>query len=223
MRKNLLPFAFILASIFASCERPNEANRAVHQLYENLTAQKKYFYEVEYAEGIVNEEPLFKLFGTGKLTRNYYGSLSGFYFGFSEAEKNNHLQLIRNEGETVGSLTSLTMDDAGIDVVSDSLQSAILLNPEWLMSFLEQAQSISIGQTALGNRLEFEFPDKKRKIQLISSKHHKELLHLAIWSKLPDGKPYCRQWNFNYLERESFQEQLAIYQKQLHEEQKPFL
>lgn len=225
MKFKFFPLLWVVFALALSCQKKtdNSASKLAHELYDHLIEQKKYFYEVEYSEGLTNQAPLFQLFGTGKLTRSSYASLSGFYFGLTPQEKENYLQLIRNDNQTIETLTSNTFDDSSIDVLADSLHSAILLNPEWLKALIEGAENVSVIQTTSENTLEFLFPSQSRKIVVVSSQEERELLQLTVVRELGANNQYERKWNFKHLNQEAYQDQIAAHQKQLKAVQRNFL
>lgn len=225
MKFKFFPLFCVVFALVLSCQKKtdNSASKLAHELYDHLIEQKKYFYEVEYSEGLANQKPNFELFGTGKLTRSSYGSLSRFYFGLTPDEKNNYLQLIRNEDQAIETITSAIFDESGIDVLADSLHNAILLNPEWLKLLIEKAEKTSVTQTTSDNSIAFLFPSQNRKIVVTCSKQNNELLHLSLSRDLADKTTYVREWHFKHLNKESYESQIALHRKQLKEGQRNFL
>ncbi|GAA5037001.1 hypothetical protein GCM10011506_32860 [Marivirga lumbricoides] len=225
MRINIFPLAVVFLTLVLSCQKKYEdqGTNSIKALYGNLTEQKKYYYEVEYTEGLAHQEPVFLLYGTGKLTRSSYGSLSGFYFGLTKSVKENYLQIIRNDDQTIENLISTDFDDAAIDVLADSLHSAILLNPEWLLTLINEAEKMSVKNADEGSLITLTFPNRKRTIEIISSEDNKELLQLSIHRSLPDNSTYSRKWYFKYLQNDVYDEQVAIFSKQSGAASKNFL
>ncbi len=224
MKANFSLLSIILFSIILSCQSPAINEQVLlNELYNNLIEQRKYTYEVAYSEGFLNEKPSFILFGTGKLTRNSDRSISRFYFGPKAHKKEHAFFALNNAGYYTEQIKSTIYEESSADVLADSLQSAILLNPEILLNLIETKDKLEVCQVKGG--LQFEFYNKTMKRHLIieSDKENKLLSKVSIHQKAYNNRDYVRSWSFNFLNKDEYQVQLAICEKQYEDANRLFL
>ncbi|MBK6266403.1 hypothetical protein JKA74_15265 [Marivirga sp. S37H4] len=215
--------SLICFSIILSCQQPSE-DELIHDIHNTLITQRQYFYHVEYAEGSKETPSIFRLFGTGKLSRNKQSSISQFYFGLNKDRKDNYLHLIQYEGEAIEQLHSLIFDEAGIDVLTDSLHSAILLNPDLILSLKKNSDQVSTGKIENDDLFFIEFINKKEETKIVlKTDPSYQLTGVNIYLNYGSGEQYYRSWSFQYLDKGTYQEQIAQSEKQLQSNPKTFL
>ncbi len=214
--------SIICFSIILSCQQPSTED-TIEKFHKSLVTQREYFYEVEYIEGHKNKEPAFHLYGTGKLSRNKQSIISGFYFGIEEERKDNYMLLIKHEGESIEQLDSLIFNDKAIDVLSDSLHSAVLLNPDLIYSLLENASHTNVVQNEEKDIHYVEFLEQSKRKILIHFNENNLITEIVIENYPEKENGYYRSWSFNYLTKNKYKEQLAVYEKQNFENPKAFL
>lgn len=224
MKANFSLLSIIVFSVILSCQSPAiDEEVLLNELYNNLMEQRKYTYEVAYSEGFINEKPSFKLFGTGKLTRNSDMSISRFFFGPQATKKEHAFFSLNNGGYYTEQIKSSMYEESNADVLSDSLQSAILLNPEILLNLAMTEDKVEVCQTKGGFQYEFYNKEVKRYL-IIDSDHDNQLLSkISIHQKAYDNRDYVRSWSFHFLNKDEYQEQLAICEKQYEEANRLFL
>ncbi len=216
---------FVIAfSTVLACQSPgNRELNAVRDLHNNLVDQRKYTYEVAYSEGFLQENPAFKLFGTGKLTRHGTNSLSRFYFGLEKNQKEHAFFMIHNNGHYTEHIKSVLFDESSADFLADSLQSAILLNPNLLMSLAENEERLEVNEGAEGIHYEFYNELAKRLIIIEADQKNESIRKISIKKKISGNRDYLRTWHFRYLNENDFKEQLSICEQKFESVNRKFL
>lgn len=223
MKSNSYLLSIIIFSTILACQTPGNTEQVLlDELYENLVEQRKYTYEVSYSEGYLNEKPLFNLYGTGKLTRNGASSLSRFYFGPAVNKKEHAFFMIHNQGHYTEQIKSILFEESHADILADSLQSAILINPDILLR-LKGENKVEVCKINGGFQFEFYNQLEKRHILIETDQENQTLSKISIHQKSYNNRDYIRTWSFNHLNKEEYKEQLAICEKQFESVNRMFL
>lgn len=224
MKTNFGLLSIIIFSVTLACQSPNGMeNKLLNELYKNLEEQRRYTYEVAYSEGFINEIPAFSLFGTGKLVRNGGSSLSSFYFG-TEGHNNEHFLFMMNmEGQYTEMVKSILFEEESADILADSLQSAILVNPEILLSLAEKGNEITVCEQKEGFKYEFFNQQVNRLVIIEADKENESLSKISIHQKVYNNRDYIRTWDFKHLNKEVYEEQIANCEQQFKNVNRRFL
>jgi hypothetical protein len=224
MKANFCLLSLIIFCITIACQSPfSNEEKILKELYSNLVDQRKFIYEVTYAEGFVNELPSFSLYGTGKLVRNAANSLSSFYFGPMPDEKEHYFFMLHNQSQYTEQIKSQIYDEGSADIVADSLHSAFLLNPEILLNLAEKEDQITICRQNGVFQYEFYNQQLNRHIIIETDKENHTLNKISIYQKSSNNLDYMRSWSFNHLSEEAYNEQFAVCAVQFESVNRRFL
>ncbi|WKK80580.2 hypothetical protein [Marivirga arenosa] len=196
MHRGILFIGLLIFGI--SCSEPDD--KGLVKIYDSLVNQKQFYYQVEYSQYKIQDQYAEKLFGIVDLNRNSYSGISNAYFGKSESEINNFLQTIYTGKNWLYNLSSFQFKYSDSDILTDSLHSPLLINPEVLFNIKDNSSNISFQE--LNNDLQkwvFELKNKPDHLILIWSKKDKKLTELEYVYNVNSKDSYSRKWVFDYL------------------------
>lgn len=221
MNNSIFFILTLLAGI--SCSEP-EVRDDVSNIYDYISEQKHFYYNVEYNINTKDENSSLSLYGMVSLNRNSDSGISSGYFGLTNNQLPNFIHSIYLKNDWIYNLSSNIFELKDADLITDSLHSPILLNPELL--FKIEADSVQITRTKISKRdIQFTFDLKRKPDQLILvwNEKAKRITELEYKYNINSGNAYSRKWSYDYLSKTEYSMLESEYKHQNQISHQPFL
>lgn len=221
MNNSIYFILILLAGI--SCSDP-KMEKDISEVYESLLEQRQFYYNVEYNINNKNEEASSSLYGTVSLNRDAISGISSGYFGLTKAQLSNYLHSIYFKNEWIHDLSSNVFDLNDADVLTDSLHSPILINPNILFEI--QANSSEITKQRMnGDDIKWIFHLEKEEEQLVLvwNEKHEKLIELEYKYDVNTENTYSRKWSFDYFSNDEYNKLAEGYKHNIQIAHQPFL
>jgi hypothetical protein len=221
MNNSLIFIFFLIAGI--SCSQP-EKNPDINAIYQSLADQKHLFYNVEYS--ICNSEgsATNNLFGLVALNRNSDSGISSAYFGHQRNQQAHYIHSMFLQHDWVYILSSPRYNVEDADVITDSLHSPVLLNPELLLQINED--SVSISNQNMGNgsvKWIFELKNKPDQLILVWNDNQEKISEIEYKYAINSDNTYSRKWAFDYISKSEFTQLEKGFKQENQRAHQPFL
>ncbi|WMN11110.1 hypothetical protein QYS49_37235 [Marivirga salinae] len=221
MNNSIYFILLLLAGI--SCSEP-EKQSDLSEIYESLSEQKHFYYNLNYTINNSSKQLSTSLYGMVALNRNSDSGISSGYFGMNQKQFPNYLHSMYLNNEWIHDLSSNIFDLYDADVLTDSLHSPILINPDLLFDI--KANSNSIAQHKINNehiKWIFNLEEKHDQLILVWSENLKKITELEYKYDVNSPNSYSRKWSFDYLSKTEFNELAMEYKYQNQITHQPFL
>ncbi|MGM0582520.1 MAG: hypothetical protein ACQETL_17710 [Bacteroidota bacterium] len=221
MNNSIYFILILLAGI--SCSEP-EKKKDLSEIHKSLIEQKQFYYNVEYS--IINslDQSTSKLFGTVSLNRNTDSGISSGYFGLAKNQLPNYLHSMYLKNDWIHDLSSNLFDLQDADVLSDSLHSPILINPNLLFEIESNSRKITKQKSENENvKWIFHLAEKAEQLVLVWNEEHKKVIELEYRYDLDYDHSYSRKWSYDYLSKSEFNVLTMVYKHQNQTAEQPFL
>ncbi|GAB3336475.1 hypothetical protein GCM10027429_19850 [Marivirga atlantica] len=204
--KNLILTLFVGSIIFlSSCEPPATDELLIDELLTSLERADARYFDFTYERKDKHNGQIERLSGLSFLKRNKDTYINNAYFNLNESEQINYLQLLEDGEVGVNRLVSQLLDENALYNLRDSINSPVLINPQWLSKLINDANDLSITHDQDKAEVALHLRTDKQEIQLLWLKDRKVLSSLRI-NELEDGQPLIEhKWHFNYLSKNQFE------------------
>lgn len=221
MNNSLIFIFFLIAGI--SCSQP-EKNPDINAIYQSLADQKNLFYNVEYS--ICNSEgsATHNLFGLVALNRNSDSGISSAYFGPDLNQRSHYLHSMFLNHQWIYNLQSPRYDLEDACLITDSLHSPVLLNPDVLLQ-IEQ-DSVRISKQKIDDQFikwTFELRNKPDQLILVWNEDQEKVSEIEYQYAVNSPNTYSRKWTFDYMSKTEFTHLEKDFKLQNQSAHQPFL
>lgn len=215
---------FILLLIAGvSCSEPSKQND-LSEIYNSISEQRQFYYNVEYSINNSLDQSISKLFGSVSLNRNSDSGISSGYFGLTQSQLPNYLHSIYLKNDWIHDLSSNLFDLNHADILTDSLHSPILINPEYLFEI--ENNSSKIKREKINNegvKWTFNLAQKPDQLTLVWNEKLNKITELEYIYNAHSENAYSRKWSFDYLSKSEFNTLAMEYKHQNQTAHQPFL
>jgi len=219
---NSLIFIFLLL-MGISCSEP-KSHSEIDDIYQSLSDQKHFYYNVKYSINKPHEKSTSSLHGLVSLNRNADSGISAAYFGLQPMQRPNYINSIYLQQNWIHELSSNIFNIERADVLSDSLHSPILLNPNIL--FKIEADSVKVTKNRISeSKVKWTFHLNHKPNQLLVTWDEKldTLTELECRYNVNSENAYSRKWEFDYISKQGFNRLADTYKNQNQITDQPFL
>ncbi len=221
MNKSLIFISFLLFGI--SCSDPEQQND-FSEVYESLSEQRQFYYNVEYSLDGSSYKSTSSLYGLVSLNRNSDSGVSSSYFGLTQKHLPNYLQSMYLKNEWIRDLSSNIFDLNAADILTDSLHSPILINPELLIGIQEKSNKITKHRLNEKDiKWTFNLEKEASELVLIWNEKLKKITELEYKYDVKSTNTYSRKWSFEYISKSDFNRLEMTYKHQNEVTHQPFL
>jgi hypothetical protein len=210
---NSLIFIFLLLTGI-SCSEPDNQEE-IEAIYSSLTSQKHFHYNVAYSINRPQNQffPLF--YGLVSLNRNSDSGISSAYFGLEPKKLPHYMNSIYLQDNWVHEMSSNLFDLEGVYVLTDSLHSPLLLNPEILFQMEADSDEITKEMIKKGTvKWTFHLKHKPNQLVMTWDHEHEKLTELEYKYNVTSDNAYSRKWEFNYLSKSDYNVLSDTYRSQ---------
>lgn len=202
MNKSFIFIFLLIAGV--SCSQPDDKGD-IEPIYQSLTEQKHFYYNVEYSICNANGAVTNDFYGLVALNRNSDSGISSAYFGTNESQKEHYLHSIYLKDQWIYDLQSPSYRLEDADLITDSLHSPILLNPDQLWQ-IEQ-DSVSIANQKIDRKYEkwtFELRDKPDQLIVFWNSEINKITEIEYKYAVKSPNTYSKKWSFDYMAKSEF-------------------
>ncbi|SMG12846.1 hypothetical protein SAMN05661096_00547 [Marivirga sericea] len=212
MNNSIYFILILLAGI--SCSEPAQRNdlSAIHQ---SLLEQRHFYYSVQYTISSSFDQSEESLYGLVSLNRNSDSGISSAYFGRSSETLPNYLSSMYLNRHWIHELSSSIFDVESADILTDSLHSPILINPDLLFGIQAESNAISLHEINAENvKWTFDLKHKDDQFSFIWNKALNKITELEYSYDVTSDNAYSRKWAFNYLLKSDYKQLATGYKHQ---------
>jgi hypothetical protein len=221
MNKSFIFIFFLIAGI--SCSQP-ESETDIDAIYQSLAEQKHLFYNVEYSISNSEGSATSNLFGLVALNRNSDSGLSSAYFGIDRNQQPHYLHSMFLNHQWIYNLQSPRYDVEDADLLTDSLHSPVLINPDVLLQIKED--SVKVSKQKIDDKFikwTFELSHKPDQLILVWNKDQERISEIEYKYAVKSPNTYSRKWAFEYIAKSEFTNLENQYRQQNQRAYQPLL
>jgi hypothetical protein len=221
MNNSLFFILILIAGI--SCSEPENPNDLL-EVFNSLSEQKQFYYNVNYSVYSPQNGIYSNLYGSVSLNRNSDSGISSAYFGLNNGNRPNYLHSIYLKNDWIHDLSSHIFDLNDADILTDSLHSPILINPNLLFEI--EADSVQTTQQRISERMikwTFDLNQKSDQLVLVWDSTINKIATVEYKYDVNSDNSYSRRWCFEYLSKSEFNQSESMYKHQNQITHQPFL
>jgi hypothetical protein len=221
MNKSVLIIFALVA--FISCSVPEKKNE-IAEIYQSLSEQRNFYYFIDYSYINSKDESSSSIFGLVSLNRNSNSGISTAYFGNNREKLPNYLHSIYLDRKWIHNLSSNIFALESVDVITDSLHSPVLINPEVLLKI--ETESHTITQNVIDEEnveWVFDLRNTDDQLILIWNEALNRISKLQYIYDVNSKNTYSRKWSFHYLLETEHSRLASVFQHQNQINDQPFL
>lgn len=219
---NSFIFIFLLIAGIA-CSQPEKVDD-ISEIHQSLAEQKHFYYNVDYSICDFKGMAINNLYGLVALNRNSDSGISSAYFGLQKNQQHHYLHSMFLNYQWIHNIQSPSYKLADADVITDSLHSPVLLNPEVLLQIKEDSVRIT-NQKISDNAVKwiFELKNKPDHLVLFWDQDQEKITEIEYKYAVNSENTYSRKWAFDYLTKSEFSQLEIGFKQQNQTVQQPFL
>jgi hypothetical protein len=221
MNKSLIFIFFLIAGI--SCSQP-ESEADIDAIYQSLADQKHLFYNVKYSICNSSGTAMENLYGMVALNRNSDSGISSAYFGLDRNQQPHYLHSMFLNYQWIYTLQSPRYDLEDADLITDSLHSPVLINPDVLLQ-IEQ-DSVKVSKQKIDDKFikwTFELRNKPDQLILVWNEDQERISEIEYQYAVKSPNTYSRKWAFDYMAKSDFTILEKGFKQQNQSAHQPFL